>query len=57
MKESHEKMFIKIDWDDAAKTLLKKKYEWYYLDFFDQSRYKSEFFGIRDERFKLVLWK
>lgn len=57
MKESHEEQFLKIDWNDAAKTLLKKKYEWYYLDFFDQSKYKSDFFGIQDERFKLVLWK
>ena len=57
MKESHEKMFLGIDWDDAAKTLLKNKDEWYNLDFFAQSHYKSEFFGIRDERFKLVLWK
>lgn len=57
MKKSHEELFLKIDWDDAAKTLLKNKDEWYGLDFFAQSHYKSEFFGIRDERFKLVLWK
>lgn len=57
MKESHEEKFISIDWDDAANTLLKKKDEWHGLDFFAQSHYKSEFFGIRDERFKLVLWK
>jgi len=57
MKQSHEEQFLKIDWNDAANKLLAKKDQWYNLDFFAQSHYKSDFFGIRDERFKLVLWK
>ena len=55
MKLSHEEKFMAIDWDDAAKTLLNKKDEWYHLDFFAQSHYKSNYFGIADERFKLVI--
>lgn len=57
MKFSHEEKFIAIDWDDAAKKLLSKKDEWYHLDFFAQSHYKSNYFGITDERFKLVIWE
>lgn len=57
MKQSHEEKFLAIDWDHAAQHLLAKKDEWYGLDFFAQSHYKSEYFGICDERFKLVLWK
>jgi hypothetical protein len=56
-KERVEKKLIDTDWNDLAAQLLKRKDEWYSLDFFAQSRYKSEFYGIEDERFKLVIWK
>jgi hypothetical protein len=56
-KERVEKKLLNTDWNDLAQQLLKRKDEWYGLDFFAQSRYKSEFYGIEEERFKLVLWK
>lgn len=45
-----------IDWDDAAKEILKRKDEWYHLDFFKQSDYKCNYFGIGSERWKMVVW-
>jgi len=40
-----------------AKQLLDRKEEWYKLGFFEQSDYKTKFFGIEKERFKMVIWK
>lgn len=51
-----EDYLSEIDWDDAAKQLLKKKDEWYDLDFFKQSDYKCNYFGIGSERWKMVVW-
>ena len=45
------------DWDHAAKQILKHKDEWHHLGFFQQSEWKTKYFGIDKERFKMVLWK
>jgi len=47
----------KIDWDDAAIKILKHKDEWHHLDFFSQSDWKCNYFGVPKERFKMVNWK
>ena len=57
MKNKLESIFISIDWDDAARSLLKRKDEWHSLGFFDQSDWKCQFFGIGSERFKMVAWE
>ena len=31
--------------------------EWINLEFFQQSKYKTDFFGLPTERFKLVAWE
>lgn len=51
-----EEQLVSIDWDDAAKEILKRKDEWYHLDFFKQSDYKCRYFGIGSERWKMVVW-
>ena len=55
-KLSVEKILCDIDWDDAAKQLLKRKNDWYNLDFFKQSDYKCNYFGIGQERWKMIVW-
>lgn len=55
-KQEVEQQLISIDWDDAAKEILKRKDEWYSLDFFAQSDYKCNYFGIGSERWKMVVW-
>jgi len=45
------------DFNEMALRLLDKKSEWHHLGFFEQSEYKTQFFGIEKERFKMVAWK
>lgn len=47
---------LTIDWNDAAKALWEKKDQWYNLDFFAQSLWKCNYFGVGPERFKMVAW-
>jgi hypothetical protein len=49
--------FACIDWDDAAQQILAHKNEWHHLDFFAQSDWKCNYFGIPKERFKMVGWE
>jgi hypothetical protein len=51
-----EDKFSNQDWDHAAQCVLKRKNEWHDLDFFAQSDWKANFFGLGPERFKMVLW-
>ena len=46
-----------IDWQDAGRQILVKKDSWHHLDFFAQSAWKCNYFGIPNERFKMVAWK
>ena len=48
---------LKQDWDHAASQILKHKNDWHHLGFFEQSEWKTKYFGIDKERFKMVLWK
>lgn len=56
-KHEVEERLVSMDWDDAAKEILKRKDEWFSLDFFAQSDYKCNYFGIGSERWKMVVWK
>jgi hypothetical protein len=49
--------FATIDWEDAAAQILKHKDEWHHLEFFEQSDWKCNYFGIPKERFKMVAWE
>jgi hypothetical protein len=57
VKESIEPILASIDWHDAAQQILDHKQEWHHLDFFAQSRWKCQYFGIPEERFKMVAWQ
>ena len=56
-KKQMDIFLLSQDWDKMAKQLLERKEEWYKLGFFEQSDYKTKFFGIEKERFKMVIWK
>lgn len=56
-RDKYEPFLLSTDWDDAAKQLLKRKDEWHSLDFFAQSEWKCNYFGIEPEQFKMVLWE
>jgi len=51
-----EPVLLNIDWHDAAQNILAQKDKWHHLDFFAQSRWKCRYFGIPEERFKMVAW-
>ncbi len=51
-----EPVLAAIDWQDAGQQILAKKDQWHHLDFFAQSRWKCRYFGIPEERFKMVAW-
>lgn len=55
-KEDIEKLALNMDWEDAAKQLIKRKEEWASLPFFEQSDWKCRFYGIKPEKFKEVIW-
>jgi hypothetical protein len=57
MKLKLEPIFAGMDWEDAARELIKRKNEWHGLDFFAQSDWKSALFGLSPERFKMVAWE
>jgi hypothetical protein len=52
-----EPILLTIDWSDAAQQILAHKDKWHHLDFFAQSRWKCQYFGIPEERFKMVAWQ
>ena len=56
-KEEIEQFVIKQDWDDIAKKLWKKKNQWYDLDFFEQTQWRTDYFGLSPEKFKNVIWE
>jgi hypothetical protein len=55
-KEEIEQFVTKQDWDDIAITLWNKKNEWIDLDFFEQTKWRTDFFGLSPEKFKNVIW-
>ena len=52
-----EKFLLCVDWDGSAGEMIQRKSEWHHLGFFEQSAWKTKFFGIEKERFKMVLWQ
>ena len=52
-----EPTLANIDWTDAVNHLIKYKEKWHHLDFFAQSDWKCNYFGVPKERFKMVIWK
>lgn len=51
-----EQLVSDIDWDSKAKEMLERKNEWHHLDFFGQSDWKQQFWGLPKEQFKEVIW-
>jgi hypothetical protein len=52
-----EETISKADWEAVAKYLIARKHEWIDLEFFKQSKYKTDFFGLPEERFKINAWE
>jgi hypothetical protein len=57
VRKEIEPILLGIDWNKSAQDLLKYKSQWHHLDFFAQSDWKCNFFGIPKEQFKMVIWR
>lgn len=57
IKSRVEEKVIAVDWNLAAKQILNRKAEWIDLEFFEQSKWKTDFFGLPQERFKVNAWE
>lgn len=57
MKYKLETVIETTDFDKVAKDLIEKKKEWMNLEFFEQSAWKCSYFGVPNERFKMVVWQ
>lgn len=55
-KAEIEEFVLAQDWDDVAETLWKIKDQWYELDFFAQTQWRTDYFGLSPEKFKNVIW-
>lgn len=51
-----EKFVLNQDWDDVANRLWQIKDQWLYLDFFKQTEWRTNYFGLSPEKFKNVIW-
>lgn len=52
-----EQLILKLDWDQVATDLWKIKDEWINLNFFEQTKWRTDYFGLSPEKFKNVIWK
>jgi len=57
VKSSVEKIINLTNLNLVCVDLKKRKNEWFNLEFFDQSKWKTEYFGLEPERFKMVGWQ
>lgn len=57
VKGQLEQLITGCDFSLIAKDLINKKSEWFNLEFFEQSDWKTKYFGVEPERFKMVGWQ
>lgn len=55
-KEEIEQFVVNTDWDAIALDLWKIKDTWFNLEFFDQSKWRTDYFNLTPEKFKNVIW-
>jgi hypothetical protein len=55
-KAQAEAIILDTDFDMKAEEVWARRNEWYHLDFFKQSDWKCNLFGIIPERWKMVVW-
>ena len=55
-KEEIEKFVVSQDWNYHAKEIYKRKSEWWDLDFFGQSKWRTDYYNLTPEKFKHVIW-
>jgi hypothetical protein len=57
IKKRLEDLITDTDFDSVVLDLIDRKKEWINLEFFEQSEWKCKYFGVPNERFKMVVWQ
>lgn len=52
-----EEFVLSRDWEETAEELWKIKDKWLYLNFFEQTHWRTDYFGLSPEKFKNVIWE
>ena len=56
-KKQIQEFILSRDWDQEAEKLLQIKNQWYDLPFFEQTQWRTNYFGLEPENFKNVIWE
>lgn len=56
-RQELEEFVISKDWDDVADELWSIRDRWYNLDFFEQTKWRTDYFNLSPEKFKNVIWE
>ena len=56
-KKEIEDFVLSKDWTSIAHDLWELRDEWINLEFFEQSSWKTKYYGISEERFKNIVWE
>ena len=57
VKHAIEQMVSNTNFNHVVDDLKKRKSEWFNLEFFAQSEWKTKYYGLEPERFKMVGWQ
>lgn len=57
IKENVEQLVSNTNFDEVVRDLKNKKSEWFNLEFFAQSEWKTNYFNLEPERFKMIGWQ
>jgi len=56
-KKEIEEFILSKNWDEEAEKLIELKDKWYNLPFFEQTEWRTDYFGLEPEKFKNVIWE
>lgn len=51
-----ESVIASLDWQDLANKFWQMRDQWLHLDFYGQTKFKTDYLNLEPERFKLVTW-
>jgi hypothetical protein len=51
-----ENFVITQDWNARAKEIFDRRAEWWHLDFFGQSEWRTTYYNLPPEQFKHIVW-
>jgi hypothetical protein len=56
-KEEIERFISNQNWEISAQIIWERRDEWFEMDFFGQSKWRTDFFDLSPEKFKNIIWE